>query len=371
MRMRIVNAQIGRIVQSVIGVVEPRSALPVLSHVLLERRGNQFRAVATDSEVELEAIHELDDRGEDFRVLVQARKFHDLLKSFSDETVFEFRLEPGQERLEMASGKSRFVLATLPAEEFPLMRQEEARASVGIASPVLLGLLRATSYAMAQGDSRHYLNGLFLVFGEGKLRAVATDGHRLAIDEADCGGKGVATNLILPRKAVLEAEKILASMGDLPLSLDFSDNTVRFTTRNLRLSSRIMPGKDYPDYQRVIPVATDKGFSFKIKDLSESVRHARALVGEKYAAVTFQLSGNVLRVLSRNKQGEHFEESLDVEKSGEDIEIAFNADYVLEALGSLRDEMAAFRMTTASASSLLEPIQEEGRQKAVIMPLRI
>ncbi len=371
MRMNIVNSQISRILQHVLGVVDTRAPLPVLSHVLLYKKGSHLKACATDSEVELEAQQSLDVTGEEFQVLVQGRKFYEILRSFPEEAVFELRQDQGQDRIQMHSGKSRFVIATLPAEDFPVMRAEEPRGTLEISSERLLSLFRATSYAMAQNDSRHYLNGMLLVLRDGKLRAVATDGHRLSMDEAEVKSTGESANLILPRKAVLEMEKILATLTDTTVTIALSENTVRFLTRDLRLSSRIMPGKDYPDYERVIPVAPDKFFYFNINDLKESVKHARALVGEKYGAVNFLLSSSVLRVLAKNKQNDISEETVDVEQQGEDIEISFNADYILEALASIRDERGVFRMTTAAASSILEPGTSKGEQKSVIMPLRI
>ncbi len=371
MRMNIVNVQLSRILQHVIGVADPRAPLPVLSHVLLYRKGGHLCACATDSEVELEAQQSLDERGDDFRVLVQARKFYEILKSFPDDSVFELRQDPGQDRIQMHSGKSRFVIATLPAEDFPVMRAEEPRGTLEIPSARLLALFRATSYAMAQNDSRHYLNGLLLVLRDGRLRAVATDGHRLALDEVEVSTAGENANLVFPRKAVLEAEKILSSLGEASVTIAFGENTLRFLAKDLRLTCRIMPGKDYPDYERVIPVATDKSFSFDISELLESVRHARALIGEKYAAVNFHLEGGVLRVLAKNKQNELSEETIDVEQQGDNIEISFNIDYILESLGSLRDERAVFRMTSAGASSVVEPVAAEGGQKSVIMPLKV
>jgi DNA polymerase-3 subunit beta len=369
MRMNVVNSQLSRIFQHVIGVADPRASLPVLSHVLLYRKGDQLRACATDSEVELEAQLNLDEKGEDFRILVLGRKFYEILKSFPDDSVFELRQDNGQDRIQMHSGKSRFVLATLPAEDFPQMRPDEPKGTLEISAERLLALFRATSYAMAQGDSRQFLNGMLLVLREGKLRAVATDGHRMALDAAEVHAAGESANLILPRRAVLEAEKILATLGDTTVTIAFGENTLRFLSRDLRLSCRIMPGKDYPDYERVIPVATDKNFSFNINELSESLRHARALVGERNAGVSLQIGGGLLRVIAKTKQNELCEETIDIEQNGDDIQISFNADYILESLGSLRDVRAIFRMTSAAASSLIEPAQGGG-QMSVIMPLR-
>jgi DNA polymerase-3 subunit beta len=374
MRMNIVNAQLAGILQHVIGVADPRAPLPVLSHVLLYRHGQSLRACATDSEVELEAQHRLDEKGEDFRVLVQARRFYEILKSFPEDSVFQLSQDPSQDRIQMHSGKSRFVIATLPAEDFPLMRQEAPQGVLQIPADRLLALFRATSYAMAQNDGRHYLNGMLFTLRDGRLRAVATDGHRLALDETEVGASGENVNLVLPRKAVLETEKILSSLaGEEKVTIAFGENMLRFEVKDLRLSCKIMPGKDYPDYERVIPVAADKSFIFDIKNLYQSIKHARALVGERYAAVNFHLSGGVLRVFARNKQNEISEEMVDVEQQGGDIEISFNADYVLESLDSIRGERATFRMTSSAASSLVEPSvkSQEEKQVSVIMPLRV
>lgn len=370
MHTSIVNAKISKIIQSVVGVTDPHATSPVFGHVLLRRQDKRLTATATDSEVELEASCEIDERGEDFAVLVQGRKFHELLRSFPEDSVFQ--LQPEAQRLTMTSGKSRFVLSTLPPDDFPLMRREEPSACLDLDAEKLQTLLRATSYAMAQRDSRHYLNGMLLELEEGRFRAVATDGHRLAIDEITLTNNVRDARLILPFKAVMELEKLLTTFGDGGFTVEFADNVATFAneTRTIVLHTRIMPGSDYPDYRRVIPSGVEKSFSFDIKSLYESVKHAKALVGERNAAVKFKLGSDGLKVSSR-KDEEQYEEVIDIIRKGGDIEISFNADYVLDALESIRGERAVFHITTSVSSSLLVPEMNGSEQKSVIMPLKI
>ncbi|MEL0137965.1 MAG: DNA polymerase III subunit beta, partial [Halieaceae bacterium] len=237
----------------VAGVVERRQTLPILSNVLIALDGTRLSLTGTDLEVELIGRLDLDAAGVDGEVTVPARKLVDICKSLPEGSNIEFAVEAGKATVK--AGRSRFTLSTLPASDFPTVDASAADTTLGMPQSLVKQLIDSTAFAMAQQDVRYYLNGLYFEVLGGRLRVVATDGHRLALATAPNRVEAADLGVIIPRKGVLELSRLLE--GPAPISLSIGTNHIRATTDQFTFTSKLVDGK-FPDYERVIPKNPDK-----------------------------------------------------------------------------------------------------------------
>src|SRR5438309_6374736 len=237
--------------QAVTGIIERRHTLPILSNVLLSRTDNDIEFVATDIEIEITTSMTIEEAGDTKKITVGARKLVDILRALPEGAEVTLALQ--DKRLQVKSGKSRFNLQTLSAEDFPRLALLEASAtSFSVPQKLLKSLLGLVQYAMAQQDIRYYLNGLLMVVEEGQLKLVATDGHRLAYASRELGGKNLSKQeVILPRKTIIELSKLLDDSDD-SVAIELSSAQAKFKFGNVVLVSKLVDGK-FPDYGRVIP----------------------------------------------------------------------------------------------------------------------
>ena len=234
--------------QAVIGVVERRQTMPILANVLLSAQNGQLSITATDLEVELVATTDLDIDA-DGDVTVPGRKLLDICRALPEGATV--KLSHSAEKMSVRSGRSRFTLATLPAPEFPTIDNINAGGAINLPQETLQELLEKTHFAMAQQDVRYYLNGLLIETGGKHLRAVATDGHRLAMCQVEMdGGNLPEGQVIVPRKGVLELQRLLSGDGELTLHL--GSNHIRIQLEGIRFTSKLIDGR-FPEYDRVIP----------------------------------------------------------------------------------------------------------------------
>ncbi|EXI69550.1 MAG: DNA polymerase III subunit beta [Candidatus Accumulibacter adjunctus] len=362
--------------QAVSGIVERRHTLPILSNVLLEKRGEVLTLLATDIEIQI-TTSTADVGGEgDGAVTVGARKLQEILRSLPETAEVSVLLE--DRRLQVKAGRSRFNLQTLPAEDFPSMslsQQEEAR-SLELTQKEFRQLLAQTHYAMATQDVRYYLNGLLLLLADGQLRAVATDGHRLAYasmslaEEAGGNSEGsdVRQELILPRKTVVELNRLLADTDE-PLAIDILTNQIRFRFGQISLVSKLIDGR-FPDYQRVIPLTLKDVIRVQRSVLLQSMARAAILTNEKFRGVRLVLGDGSLKIIAANAEQEEAQEEIEVEYSGEPLDVGFNVSYLLDVLNNSAGEMIDWGFNDASSSALLT-IPGNEHFKYVVMPMRI
>ena len=237
--------------QAVTGIIERRHTLPILSNVLLSRTDTHIEFVATDIEIEITTSMTIEGSGEVKKLTVGARKLVDILRALPEGSEVTLALQ--DKRLQIKSGKSRFNLQTLSAEDFPrLVLVEASTTSLSVPQKLLKALLGLVQYAMAQQDIRYYLNGLLMVVEEGQLKLVATDGHRLAYASREVGGKNLPKQeVILPRKTIIELSKLLEDSDD-SVAIELSSAQAKFKFGNVVLVSKLVDGK-FPDYGRVIP----------------------------------------------------------------------------------------------------------------------
>lgn len=355
-----------RPLQAVIGVVERRQTMPILSNALLQVRDGHLSLTATDLEVELVAGSAVDEAKSDGEVTVPARKLLDICRALPDESTVRIQLDG--DRMIVRSGRSRFVLATLPAADFPVIEDIEANREISIGQKQFHKLLDKTHFSMAQQDVRYYLNGLLIETEDGCVRAVATDGHRLALCEAALEDQsGAALQVIIPRKGVLELQKLLGEEGDVELSI--GTNHVRAVIGSIRFTSKLIDGR-FPDYDRVIPKPKENKLLANRETLRGALQRAAILSNEKYRGIRLDLVDGALRIQANNPDQEEAHDELEVEYHGDSMEIGFNVNYLLDALAAVEDEDVELGFVDANSSCLISAPSDQDT-KFVVMPMRL
>ena len=355
--------------QVVRGVLEQRQTLPVLSNMLVSARDGALAFTATDSEVELEAHVAVDDWSGGV-ITVPARKFIDICQALPGGAKIEFGIDEGN-RAHIRSGRSRFTLATIQASDFPTTDEMIDESEFVIAQNELKRLIDLTQFAMARQDVRYYLNGLLLEVTPQQVKAVATDGHRLAVAQFDTvTGVEESRSIIVPRKGVTELARLLTT-EDVELRVRVGANAVQMVVDNVRFSSKLIDGR-FPDYGRVIPDAErcDKRLSMDRESLRQCLVRTSVLSSDKHRTVRLTLGTGTLKVAANNPEQETAEDELEIEYAGEDLEIGFNVSYVIDALAALPSETADIFLTDSSSSCLIQP---HGRSNCqfVVMPMRL
>lgn len=353
------------LLQSVIGVVERRQTMPVLANVLVVVKGDEVSLTATDLEVELVAkgSANVQQGGE---ITVPGRKLLDIVKALPDGAQVTLAVEG--ERATVRSGKSRFTLSTLPASEFPTVEDIRSQQTLTIGQGALKKLLEKTHFSMAQQDVRYYLNGM-LVESDGKtLKTVATDGHRLAYCEAPMeSAAGGVQQVIVPRKGVLELQRLLT--GEDTVELVIGTNHVRVQIGTIRFTSKLIDGR-FPEYGRVIPTNPSKKVAATRDVLRAALQRAAILSNEKYRGIRLSVKPGVLTLQAHNPEQEEAEEEIDVSYEGEEMEIGFNVNYLLDALAAIDGDQVELGLTDANNSCLLTA-PSMPQAKYVVMPMRL
>ncbi|CAN7251798.1 DNA polymerase III subunit beta [Pseudorhodoferax sp. LjRoot39] len=359
------------VLQSVSGIVERRHTLPILANVMLRKNGNQVQLTTSDLEIQIRTTAELGGDEGGFTTTVGARKLIDILRTMpADQTV---SLESSQNKLVLKGGKSRFTLQTLPAEDFPLVQESaEFGPAFSVPQKTLKELLGQVGFAMAVHDIRYYLNGILFVAEGKQLSLVATDGHRLAFASATLEVEVPKQEVILPRKTVLELQRLLSDAGgdEAPqIELQFANNQARFRFGGMEFVTKLVEGK-FPDYNRVIPKNHKNAITLGRQALLSSLQRTAILTSEKFKGVRLNLDPGTLRVASSNAEQEEAQDELDIDYGGDSIEIGFNVTYLIDALANMQQDMVKIELSDGNSSALLT-IPENTSFKYVVMPMRI
>jgi len=366
MKFTISRESLLRPLQTVIGVVERRQTMPILANVLIAVKDDQLTVTATDLEVELVARSTVDDISVSGEITVPARKLLDICRALPDEASVSVQLDG--DRLVLKSGRSRFVLSTLAAADFPVVEDIDANREIRLAEADIRRLLEKTQFSMAQQDVRYYLNGLLLETGGGFVRTVATDGHRLALSEISVEDQaGPVEQVIVPRKGVLELQRLLGDDGDVELTI--GSNHIRANIGNVRFTSKLIDGR-FPDYDRVIPQLEGNILKASRDYLRNALQRAAILSNEKYRGIRLDLARDCLRIQANNPDQEEAQDELEIEYSGEEMEIGFNVNYLLDALAAVdADTVEMGFVDTNSSCMIYGPDSENAR--FVVMPMRL
>ena len=353
--------------QSVSGIVERRHTLPILSNVLLEKQGDKLTLLATDIEIQITTSTVGAGGDGDGAVTVGARKLQEILRSLPEKTEVSLVLE--DKRLQVRAGKSKFSLQTLPADDFPRMTIADGETrEFQLSQKAFRQLLGKTQYSMAAQDVRYYLNGLMLLVEGKELRAVATDGHRLAYASVEIEADLPRQELILPRKTVLELNRLLVDSDD-ALKITLTTNQIRFAFGSVVLVSKLIDGK-FPDYERVVPATLRNHMTVGRQALMQAMTRAAILTNEKFRGVRVVLSENSLKLIAANAEQEEAQDEIEVNYQGEPIDVGFNVGYLLDVLNNISVEEVQWSFNDANSSALIS-IPGNDRFKYVVMPMRI
>lgn len=366
MRLSIQREALLRPLQHVVGVVERRQTLPVLSNLLVQVDGEGVAFTGTDLEVEMIARAEAEslDAGE---ITIPARKLFDLCRALPDGA--KIKIETKGDRVLVSSGRSRFTLTTLPASEFPLIDNIELVERVSLPEAALKSLMERTGFAMAHQDVRYYLNGMLFDLRESALRCVATDGHRLAMAETRLDQIVQSPRqIIVPRKGVMELQGLFEA-GDGTVEIEFGRNHLRLRRDNVTFTSKLIDGK-FPDYEAVVPIGADKEVRVSRDDLRAALQRAAILSNEKYRGVKIEVEPDRLRIIAHNPEQEEAVEELEARTGVAELGVGFNVGYLLDALGALDGEEVLICLRDGQSSCLIrKPETDDVRH--VIMPLRL
>lgn len=366
MKFTISREALLRPLQLVAGVVERRHTLPILSNILMVLEDGQLKMTGTDLEVELVGALSLEEPGESGQITVPARKLLDICKSLPDQSVIEFSTDGA--KAQVKAGRSRFVLATLPADDFPNVEESEADLNFTMKAEDLKAQFDQTSFAMAQQDVRYYLNGMLLEVTQGVVRTVATDGHRLAMSDSTADVACDKKQVIVPRKGVIELQRLLGESDDL-ITVTIGSNHIRIGAGDYLFTSKLVEGK-FPDYERVVPKGGDKTLCGSRQELRQVFQRTAILSNEKYRGVRLIAEGDSLQVIANNPEQEQAEETVSVDFEGERLEIGFNVTYLLDVLNALAGEQVKLTSSNPNSSALVEDF-DGGSSVYVVMPMKL
>jgi len=353
--------------QSVAGIVERRHTLPVLANVLVRKVGAELQLTTSDLEIQIRTQADLGGDDGTFATTVGARKLIDILRTLpSDQRV---TLESKDAKLILKGGKSKFTLQTLPAEDFPLVQEAPSFGPVfSLPQKTLKSLMNQVSFSMAVHDIRYYLNGILFVAEGKQLSLVATDGHRLAFASATLDVEVPKQEVILPRKTVLELQRLLSDK-DGALELQFASNQAKFRFDGMEFVTKLVEGK-FPDYNRVIPRNHKNVLVLGRTALLSAMQRAAIMTTDKFKGVRMSVEPGVLRLAANNADQEEAVDEIDIEYTGDAIEMGFNVTYLIDALTNMSQDMVRIELADGNSSALIT-IPDNEHFKYVVMPMRI
>ena len=372
MKVTIERAQLLKAMSLAQGVVERKNTIPILSNVLIEADGSTVSLRATDLDIEI--IEKLPAMVEQAgATTVAAHLLHEIVRKLPDGAQLNLSADSASGRLDVVAGRSRFSLATLPREDFPVMASSEYQCSYALPAPVCRRLFDKSKFAVSTEETRYYLNGVYLHVAEEdgakKLRAVATDGHRLARIDTDLpDGAAEAPGVIVPRKTVGELRKLLDS-DEAEIAISVSETKIRFSVGGLVLTSKVIDGA-FPDYSRVIPAGNTRRMEVDAAEFASAVDRVATVSQERSRAVKLAMEQDKLVLSVNSPDSGSAAEELVVAYGDEAMEIGFNARYLLEIASQVDRENAVFLFADANAPTLVR----EGNDSSavyVVMPMRV
>lgn len=367
MEFTVSQESIVRPLQLVCSIVERRATLPILSMILLRTHGNQLTMTSTDMELEMIATLPVSVEQEG-KTTVSARKFLDICRALPSNATISFNAKDN--KAVVRAGKSRFSLSTLPSDDFPDSEGANYIDEISLPQSALKSLLDETSFAMASQDVRYYLNGLLLEREDNLLRAVATDGHRLALGSITTATSVAEKNsIIVPRKAILELGRLLND-SEQNVTIAFSNQQIKVELPDLHFTSKLIDGQ-FPNYQRVLPLGGDKEVIAERDQLKQALSRAAILSSDKHRSVRINLETGLFKATVINQEQESAEEEISVDYQGTPLEIAFNNAYLLDLLNAIPDSKVKMVFSDDNSSVLITPADEKLDRQYVVMPMRL
>ena len=352
--------------QAVVGVVEKRQTLPILANILVTVNQQQLSLLGTDLEVEMIGRVELVQPAEAGQITIPARKLFDICRSVPEQTLLQFVLE--ENRVVVKAGRSRFVLQTLAAADFPYFEESPSAHVFDISQSELRYLLEQTHFAIAQQDVRYYLNGMLLELSAEQLRTVATDGHRMAMCTIDLPQVDAFQQVILPRKGVNELLRLLEDNDEM-VKVTLGQHHLRVESTAFTLTSKLIDGR-YPDYHKVLPKPSNRLVTLGRDEFKQALSRVAILSSEKFRGVTLKWMEDTLVLEASNPEHEEAEERLEIRYLGAPLALGFNVAYLLDVLNSVPAGDVRMVIAEGDNSILLESaLAAKGTSLYVIMPV--
>jgi DNA polymerase-3 subunit beta len=372
MKVTVERAALLRSLGHVHRIVERRTTIPILSNVLLRAEGAQMSLKATDLDLEItEAVAA--EAGPAGAATVPAHMLYDIVRKLPEGAQIGIETLSERQSLAIRAGRSRFTLQTLPVSDFPDLTASEMTHRFTLPAKDLKRVIEKTQFAISTEETRYYLNGIYLHTLAGRsgqlLRAVATDGHRLAQVElaAPAGAKDMP-GIIVPRKTVGEVQRLIDD-GTQEVAVELSSSKMRFTIGEIVLTSKLIDGT-FPDYARVIPVGNDKVLEVARSDFQAAVDRVSTVSSERGRAVKLSLSADRMLLSVINPDSGTASEELEVSYGADPIDIGFNSRYLLDIAGQIDGEVAVLRLADPGSPTLIQDREPDGALY-VLMPMRV
>ena len=363
----ITKEEVVKSINLTLGVVEKRQTLPILSNVMFEVDESSLKLTATDLESEISTTSTISNFKSGGKITAPARKLSDLCRLMPDLAEIHFYLDGDNLKIETESGK--YNLSTLPSEDFPVFETEDTQSQINISSQNLKNLITKTSFAMGNQDWRHYLNGLYMMIDDKVITTVATDAHRLAMATSSLNeASSESTSGIVPRKSINEIGKLVGDESE-NVVIQLGQTSIAANVSGTTFVSKLIEGK-FPDYEQVIPSGESSLLVVDRKNFSESLSRVSVLSSEKYKGVRIITKKDSLNISANNPEKEQGEENLSCEYQGEEIDIAFNVNYLQEILSTIDSEKIEINFFGSEKSCLITDPNSENL-KYVVMPLLI
>jgi DNA polymerase III subunit beta len=351
-------------------VVERRNTIPILSNVLVHAKGSEVRLTATDLDIEIVETASADVSREG-AATVPAHMLYDIVRKLPDGAQLELEQSGDKGRVSITAGKSRFALQALPPEDFPDLASGTFENTFSLPVKDLAYLIEKTRFAISTEETRYYLNGIYLhdVDREGVLRAVATDGHRLAQAQVTRPeGASKMPGVIVPRKTVAEIAKLIEGEdGDIEIAM--SSSKMRFTVGKLVLTTKLIDGT-FPDYERVIPRNNDKVLEVETNAFSRAVDRVSTISLEKSRAVKMGVSQGKVTLVVNNPDSGSAEEEVPATYESDAIEIGFNSRYLLDVASQVKADTLRFELQDSGSPTVIRD-PSDAQALYVLMPMRV
>lgn len=352
--------------QQIVNVIEKRQTMPILANVLFRLSRNQLTLTGTDLEVQIVAKVSLDNELE-ASITIPARKLLDICRLLPSSADIKFELV--DTKLKIHSGRSRFSVSTLSADDYPNFEMSAMDCQFTMQAGQLKKALDKTTFCMANQDIRYYLNGIMLSIFNQQLKLVGSDGHRLAVYEDTIEQEtGIELRIIIPRKGVLELVRLLDD-EELEVQVEFSRNNIRVIIDKLIFSAKLVDSK-YPDFSKVFSQGFHSPIHAQKEILKDSLTRVAILSNEKFRGVEFVIESNTLQISTNNPEHEEADEEIAIEYQGQPLSIAFNSQYILDAIANLDSELAVLTIAENSSCCFIEEPSEQ-KYKFIVMPMRL
>jgi DNA polymerase-3 subunit beta len=369
MEFRIAAEELTKALYRAQGIAERKTTIPILANVLIQAKKTGVTLTAFDLDIGLVSEHPAEVVTEG-AITLSAKHLFDIVRALPESKV-AFK-SSSNNAMEISSGATRIKLVGMPADEYPALPKEEKSNLVKIDGKVLLEMIEKTSFAISVDETRYILNGLYFEPGDkGRIKVVSTDGHRLCLVERMLEGADfkLKRGVILPRKGLLELRRLIEEAPEAESFLGFGDTSAIFKKSGLSMIMRLIDGQ-FPDYQEVIPKQSERVLKLKREDLARTLKRVSLLSDDKSHAVRVEISANKLRIASQNPDlGEAHEETA-IEYAGPNVEVGFNARYLLDVLGVMNGEEITFEVADDQSPGVIRPAGDSS-YTAVIMPMRI